>query len=211
MKMSRPWIQAAVDVEEMEKALEITRMASEAGAEWIEAGTPLLFRYGYDAVSKIKEAAGDAKVVADYKFPYPHFVVPRAAAAGADFLTVEDCYSDEMVSMAVSLGEKYNIGIIMTLLSNHPADIPERALRLQELGAKYIFIRRKVSYKGVTYSCMRDLSKIVNVKIGVTDDNLESVLEAVDEGADWIIFGTALKDANPEVCRHWIDSIHGRR
>ena len=205
------WIQAAVDVEDLELGLKIAQMASGAGAEWIEVGTPLLFRYGYEAIAQLKKAAGNAGIVADYKFPYAQFFVPQAAAAGADYVTVEDCYNDEMVHQALEIGQDHQVGIIMTLLSNHPADIPERALRLQELGVEYFFIRREVSYKGVLYHCLQDLRPLIHGRIGVTDDEYASALKAVDDGADWIIFGTALKKADSDLCRHWIDGIHTER
>lgn len=39
------WIQAAIDVEDIDLAKKIAFMALDAGAEWLEVGTPLLYTY----------------------------------------------------------------------------------------------------------------------------------------------------------------------
>ena len=67
---------------------------------------------------------------------------------------------------------------------------------------------RSVIYEGKKYNTLEDMRKAVNVMIGVSDDDLSSALASVREGADWITFGTVLKQNDPEICRKWIDSIH---
>ena len=41
---NRAWIQAAIDVEDYDTAKRIAWMALDAGAEWLEVGTPLLYK-----------------------------------------------------------------------------------------------------------------------------------------------------------------------
>ena len=63
----KPWVQAAIDVPDLKSAVAIAKMAVEAGCDWIEAGTPLLYGEGYKASTALKEIAGERPVVADFK------------------------------------------------------------------------------------------------------------------------------------------------
>ena len=52
----KPVLQVALDVLEAERAIQIAREAIDGGADWIEAGTPLIKSEGMDAVRKLKAA-----------------------------------------------------------------------------------------------------------------------------------------------------------
>ena len=207
--MKKPWIQAAVDVDELELGKEIAEMAVSNGAEWIETGTPLLYRYGYEAICQLKNIVGNrAKVIADYKYFHGPTMIPRAAEAGADLILMEDIYQDHFVEEALELAGKYHIRLVYSMLSKKPSDYVERGLRLVSLGVQYLFMWRTVAYEGKTYETFKDMRSAADVFIGVSDDNLESAVAAAREGADWITFGTVLKANDPASCRQWIDAIH---
>ena len=81
----QPWVQAAIDVADIPTAVEIATMAVEAGCDWVEAGTPLLYGEGYKAITAMKKVAGNRPVVADFKAQdgcYSYFV--HAKESGAD-------------------------------------------------------------------------------------------------------------------------------
>ena len=64
------WVQAALDMEDIELAKRVAFLALDNGAEWLEVGTPLLYRYGFSAIGIIRQAVGqNAVLVADYKCP----------------------------------------------------------------------------------------------------------------------------------------------
>ncbi len=207
--MNKPWIQAAIDVDELGLGKEITEMAIGNGAEWIEVGTPLLLGYGFEAIQQIKKVVGDrAKIVADYKYFHGPTIIPRAAAAGTDFVLMDDIYQDRFVEEALSLAEQHQIQLVYSMLSKNPSDYAERGARLVSLGVQYLFMWRTVTYKGQVYETLKDTRAAVNAFIGVSDDNLGSAVTAVEDGADWITFGTVLKENNPVSCKRWIDRIH---
>ena len=209
-KKKRPWVQAAVDVEDIGTGRQIARMAAEAGAEWIEVGTPLLVRCGTDAIRQLREAAGpDVRLIADYKYFHGPTLIPPAAEAGADLVLMEDIWQDRFVEESLTLAKEYGVGLVYSLIAKKPSDYVERALQLVSLGVDALFMWRKVSFGGKVYETLKDVRAVTDVSIGVSDDDLESAAAAVREGADWITFGTALKQNDPVITRQWIDTIHG--
>lgn len=210
--MKKPWIQAAVDVDELGLGKKIAEMAVSNGAEWIEVGTPLLFRYGFESIRQLKDVVGDrAQIIADYKYFHGPAMIPGAAEAGADLILMEDIYQDYLVEEALNLAEKYQARLVYSLLSKKPSDYVERGLQLVSLGVRYLFMWRTVNYQGKIYETLKNMRSATDAFIGVSDDDLNSAVSAVQEGADWITFGTVLKKNDPVTCREWISRIHNAR
>ena len=63
----KPVLQVALDVLEVERAIQIAKEAIEGGADWIEAGTPLIKSEGMNAVRELKKALPE--VPAEYLKP----------------------------------------------------------------------------------------------------------------------------------------------
>ena len=63
--MERPWVQVAIDALSIGEAERLARIAIEAGADWIEAGTPLITYEGMRAIRVIADMAEGRPVVAD--------------------------------------------------------------------------------------------------------------------------------------------------
>ena len=80
----KPILQVALDVLEIDRALQIAKEAIEGGADWIEAGTPLIKSEGMDAIRKLKEAFPGYVILADMKtMDTGAMEVEMAAKAGA--------------------------------------------------------------------------------------------------------------------------------
>src|SRR2546422_8792262 len=62
-----PKVQVALDLIHLKEALRIAKAANRAGAEWNEAGTPLIKSEGMRSVREVKRALPAAVVVADMK------------------------------------------------------------------------------------------------------------------------------------------------
>ena len=208
----RPWIQAAVDVTDIGLGKEIARMAADAGAEWIEVGTPLLCHYGFEAIRELKKTVGDrARLIADFKYFHGPTLIEPAAQAGADYILMEDIFQDRFVEEALALARENNVELVYSLISKKPEDYVPRGLELASMGVNYLFMWRTVTYKGQIWETLKKMRAATDIYIGVSDDDLSSARAAVDEGADWITFGTVLKQNNPEVCREWVDTILSRQ
>ena len=52
--MTAPVLQVALDLLELDRALAIAEEALAGGADWIEAGTPLIKSAGMDAVRRLR-------------------------------------------------------------------------------------------------------------------------------------------------------------
>jgi 3-hexulose-6-phosphate synthase/6-phospho-3-hexuloisomerase len=65
--MPRPKIQVALDITCMSEALLIAQGAVDGGADWIEAGTPLIKEQGMEVVRRLVDTCGGRVIVADMK------------------------------------------------------------------------------------------------------------------------------------------------
>lgn len=211
-KNTSPWIQAAIDVEDIELAKRIAFMALDAGAEWLEVGTPLLYQYGHSAIGMLRKAVGkNVVLVADYKSPFAALCASQAAREGANYVMLTCGYSDWATEHSISFCKETGVEPIFDL-AVHPNDMHEHVEKMVQMGAKYIFTRHYSLLKGESGE-----KKIDNVKnicatssdfsLGITSDDLDEAQSAVRGGADWITFGWVLRNPRPEVCTHWIETI----
>ena len=215
--MKKPWIQAAIDVGDIELAKKIAFMALDNGAEWLEVGTPLLYRYGHEAIGMLRKAVGkDQILVADYKSPFAGLCVPEAAAQGVNFVMLSAGYNDWALEHSMQTCQKYGVEPIFDMAVK-PSDLREEIHKLVRHGAKYIFSRHYTALYNESDQLVREDNfsqfdgegrKYV---LGITSDDLEEAQDAVRLGADWITFGWVLRTPDPAVCRHWIDTIKNAR
>lgn len=213
----RAWVQAAIDVENYEDARKIASIALDNGAEWLEVGTPLLFKYGYDSITKIRKYVGKNTVlIADYKYPVGFLFAKHAKDAGADYILISDVYKDFLVSKTVDVCKGLDLGVVVDF-EVKAQDYGQRLVELEKLGVEYVFAHHYDFYKNQTgafskYDTLDALiSQNTSVKIGITSDDYEEAQDAVRKGADWITFGVALKKMDSDICRDWINMIHNAR
>lgn len=212
-----PWIQAAIDVADIELARKIAFMALDAGAEWLEVGTPLLYQYGHSAIGTLRKAVGkEVVLVADYKSPFAGLCAAKAAKEGADYVMLTSGYSDWATEHSIACCKEVGIEPIFEV-TVHPNDMCSHVEKLVQMGANYVYTRH--------YSLLKDEHgtdiKIDNIRnimkakgdfiLGITSDDLEEAQSAVRSGATWITFGWVLRDPNPIICKKWIDAIHSTR
>lgn len=215
--MIQPWIQAAIDVEDIELAKKIAYMALDCGAEWLEVGTPLLYRYGHEAIGMLRKAVGkDTVLVADYKSPFAFLCVPQAAAQGVNYVMLSPGYNDWALEHTMQACRQYGVEPIFDMAVK-PSDLNQEINKLVRHGAKYIFSRHYTALYDETDHLVRIDNfpqfggEGRNFILGITSDDLEEAQDAVRLGADWITFGWVLRNPDPGVCRHWIDTIKGSR
>ncbi len=201
MKLDRPVLQVALDFENLSRALQVAKEAVEGGADWVEAGTPLLKSEGLDAVRELKRAFAPHRIVADMKvMDTGAFEVEIAAKAGADLVTVLGAADDETIADAVRGGEKYGAEVVVDLL-NVP-DPVARARRAHELGAGAVcwHVGIDMQMTGRTpFERLRQLVEASPLPVAVAGGlNSETVAEATRAGAQILIVGGAISKS-PDV------------
>jgi 3-hexulose-6-phosphate synthase / 6-phospho-3-hexuloisomerase len=195
MRLDRPVVQVALDFENLSRALQAAKEAVDGGADWVEAGTPLIKSEGLDAVRELKKAFHDHRIVADMKImDTGAFEVEIAAKAGADLVTVLGTADDGTIADAVRGGEKYGAEVVVDLLN--VADPIARSQRVAELGAAAVcwHVGIDMQMAGKTpFEVLGELVAKSPLPVAVAGGlNSETVAEATRAGARILIVGGAI-------------------
>ena len=195
MKLDRPVLQVALDFENLSRALQAAKEAVEGGADWIEAGTPLVKSEGLDAVRELKRSFPNHRIVADLKvMDTGAFEVEIAAKAGADLVTVLGAADDDTIADAVRGGEKYGAEIVVDLLN--VADPVARAKRAAELGAASVCWHIGIDMQMAGKTPFEELERLARsspIPVSVAGGlNSETVAQATRAGAMILIVGGAI-------------------
>ncbi len=191
-------LQVALDFENLHRALQAAKEAVEGGADWVEAGTPLIKSEGLNAVRELKRAFRDKRIVADMKvMDTGSFEVEIAAKAGADLVTVLGASDDDTIADAVRGGEKYGAQVVVDLIA--VPDPIARAKRAQELGAAYVCLHIGIDQqmRGVDpFDALKRLCEASPLPVAVAGGlNSETAARAAEAGARVVIVGGAITKA----------------
>ena len=198
MRLERPVLQVALDFENLDRAVRAAREAVEGGADWVEAGTPLIKSEGLDAVRELKKQFPDRRIVADMKvMDTGAFEVEIAAKAGADLISVLGAADDGTIAEAVRGGELYGAEVIVDLLG--VPDPRVRARRVAELGAAAVCLHTGIDMQMQGRGPFAELAEMAAdcpVPIAVAGGlNSETVAQAARAGASILIVGGAITKA----------------
>ncbi len=189
-------LQVALDLMQLNRAVAICREAVEGGAQWIEAGTPLIKSEGAEAVRTLRREFPGHKIVADTKtMDTGSFEVEIMAKAGADVVTVLGLADDATVDEAVKAGRKYGAEVMVDLI-NVP-DKVARAKEVEALGVSYVCMHMGIDTQmrgeeppvDTLRKIVSELSIPVAVAGGITAENAGEYVEA---GASVVIVGGAI-------------------
>ena len=129
----------ALDLLELDRSIEIAKEAISGGADWIEAGTPLIKSEGMNSVREMKKSLPGTRIVADMKtVDTGAMEVEMAAKAGADIVAMLAVSDNSTVEDALRAAHKYGVQIMMDLLT--VPDPVERSRELEALGVDYICV-----------------------------------------------------------------------
>ncbi len=189
-------LQVALDLLDLDEALNTAKNAAKGGADLIEAGTPLIKSQGLSVVRDLASEIGDqAKVVADMKVMDAGYLETRMAAeTGASIVTVLGASTQNTVTEAVRAGREHGVEIMADLIG---VDNKARyARKLESLGVDYISVHTGIDELGSSPNQMLDLEDVVKaVRIPVAaagglDRN--TAASAVDKGASIVVVGRAI-------------------
>ncbi|WP_290623522.1 MULTISPECIES: 3-hexulose-6-phosphate synthase [unclassified Archaeoglobus] len=191
--MNRPILQVALDLLELKRAIEIAGEAIEGGADWLEAGTPLIKSEGMDAVRELKKRYKGYKILADMKTIDTGAVeVEMAAKSGADVVIILALSDDDTIAEAIRAARKYGCQVMADLI-NVP-DPVKRAKEVEELGVDYLNIHVGIDQqmKGMDpLEVLSDVAKNVSIPVAAAGGlDADRAAACVSMGASIVIVGS---------------------
>ncbi|MBA7469956.1 Orotidine 5'-phosphate decarboxylase [subsurface metagenome] len=191
----KPILQVALDFIDLPRALKLAGEALQGGADWIEAGTPLIKSSGLDAVRELRKRFPRATLVADMKImDVGRIEVESAAKAGADVVVVLGLASDSTIRECIEAGKHYGAKIMVDLLEVDA--LWERAKEVERMGADYIGVHASIDEQmegKASFAGVRAIAGKIGIPIAVAGGvNSENAHEAVEAGANIIIVGGAI-------------------
>ena len=201
-----------MDLLELDRSIQIAKEAVLGGADWIEAGTPLIKSEGMDSVREMKKALPGTKIVADMKtVDTGAMEVEMAAKAGADIVALLAASDNSTVEDALRAARKYGVQIMMDLLT--VPDPVGRSRELEELGVDYICVHVGIDQQMTgkdTIDFLKQIVKEVKTPVAAAGGmDAASAADAVASGAAIVIVGGSIvRSANvTESARKIRDSI----
>ena len=187
-------LQIALDFVDLDRALKVAGEAASAGADWLEAGTPLIKSEGLNAVRALRRNFPGKTIVADMKImDAGRIEVECAAKAGADIIDVLGAASDATIIECVKAAANYGARVVVdTIGVKNPA---ERAVQAEKMGADIIAVHAAIDEQMRAADVFSDLKKTaaaVGIPVAAAGGiNSENAPDAVRAGASVIIVGGA--------------------
>src|SRR2546426_1028517 len=190
-----PVLQVALDHMRLKRALLAAKEAVEGGADWLEAGTPMIKSEGMEVVRELKKSFPGVTIVADLKtMDTGAFEVEIAAKAGADVITVMGVTDAETIRGAARGPRRYGSKIMVDLM--RVADKPARAKELEKLGVDYLNMHVSIDEQMIAHTPLGELKAVAaatSLPVAVAGGlNSETVGQALKAGASIVIVGGAI-------------------
>ncbi|MCC7552983.1 MAG: bifunctional 5,6,7,8-tetrahydromethanopterin hydro-lyase/3-hexulose-6-phosphate synthase [Methanobacteriaceae archaeon] len=200
---SPPYLQVALDLDNLESMEKIIKSIPDKERVLLEAGTPLVKKFGVGVVGKIRELRPDAFIIADLKtLDVGRVEIKMAADETADAVAISGLGTIESIEKAIHETQKQGIYSILDMMNvdNFQAKLSEIS---DEFKPDIVLLHRNVDLetckleKGEELCEMTEWGNIKEIKEinsgglvavagGITPDKVE---EAVEKGADIIIAG----------------------
>jgi 3-keto-L-gulonate-6-phosphate decarboxylase len=187
-------VQVCVDVPSIDEALTVAEMAVRAGADWIEAGTPLILFSGIAAIEPLAAALPGRTIFADIKIvDGARKYVVAAAGYGAQIVTVCGVASDATIREAVAGARQAGIRLCVDLFAT--SDPVKRAREAAALGADLVYLhyggdQRAADPAGdTTLELIPRVREVVDIPIGIVTFDASRAVEAVEAGVDIVLIG----------------------
>ena len=209
-----PYLQIALDVPDIEKAKDILRQLPASDRIIIEAGTPLVKKYGTGVLHELRAFAKDSFIIADMKtLDVGQVEVDVAFEETADAAVASGLASKETVDKFIYEARRLGVYSIVDMM-----DVPNPLPILQSYreAPDVVIIHRGIDQEkgtgprwhlvGEIKRAFKERKILVAVAGGIDPSNLKSALEAQ---ADIIVVGryiTQSRDAN-RAARDFLDQL----
>jgi len=193
-----PYLQVAFDIPDIEAVKNILKQVPQSDHLIIEAGTPLIKRYGVNVVQSIREARPNSFIVADLKtLDTGNLEARMVADATADAIVISGLAPISTIEKAIKEARKTGIYAIIDMLN---VDKPLSVIKALSIKPHVVELHRAIDTEGKAehtwgdIPAMKKLSErmLVAVAGGI---RVDTVKEALKSGADIIVVGRAITKA----------------
>ena len=207
-----PYLQIAFDNPNLETALSAISQIPNSDHVIIEAGTPLIKRYGVDIISKIRQVRPDAFIVADLKtLDTGNLEARMVADAAGDAIVVSALAPINTIDKLIEEAHKTGIYAVMDTLNEHD---PISVLNNLKIMPDVIELHRGIDIESTEHA-WGDIAEIKKVApkalIAVAGGvRLDKVPVALNQGVDILVVGRAITNAKDvrEVAEQFINSLN---
>jgi len=195
-------VQISLDVTTVPEALDLARVAMEAGVDWLEAGTPLIIAEGMHGVRALRQAFPVVPIVADLKtMDGGGLEAELMARAGATHVVVMERAHEETVKEVVRAGREFGLRVMGDTLA--APDKVAAARRLERLGCDYVIHhigydeRRGLAAAGLPYPSPLDELRAIVEAVGIPVQavgglSVEQAIGTPAYGAPLVVLGAPL-------------------
>jgi 3-hexulose-6-phosphate synthase len=192
-------VQVSLDLKNFDDALRMAAIAVEAGADWLEIGTPLAMAEGTRAVKALRREYPEHPLIADLKIMDGGYgEAALYAEAGADAVVVMGRAHDATIQRVCEAGEDFGI-----LVMGDDIAAPDRvaeARRLEQLGVGMVLHHighdHRNMHRELGLSPLTDLPGIVAATTvpvqAVGGLSIEQAVGCPTIGAGVVVFGAPL-------------------
>ena len=207
-----PYLQVALDNPNIDAILNVIKQLPNSDHLILEAGTPLIKRYGVDVITKLREAKPDAFIVADLKtLDTGNLEARMVADATADAIVVSALAPIATINKVIEEAHKTGIYAVMDTL-NQPD--PISVLKQLDDLPDVVELHRAIDIEETEHAWgsiegIKALSPKILVAVagGVRVDTIPAALDA---GADILVVGRAITNAKDvrQVAEQFIEGLN---
>lgn len=214
--LKNKFLQIALDVHDLQKALEITYIAAQSHSVIIEVGDPLIKRFGMEAVKQVRKIEPKFPLLVEMvSSDWVDEQISIAAEAGADIVLLMGLYNNyTRIEKAVDSARKNSVGLILDIPPVQK--VSEWCSIYEEQGVDAIALIRNIDSSNRPSDMINrvvELRKETDLPIVVSGGFTPKLIpDIINEDWNVVIVGRAIINS-PEpgkVIKQILDTIHSR-
>ena len=194
-------VQISLDLRTIDDALQVARIAVDAGVDWLEAGTPLMVEQGMAAVRELRASFPAHPIVCDFKVCDGGVGYARLAhEAGANYMDVMAAAHDATLRAALREADKHGLKVIADTM--FCPDSVAAAVRAQSIGVHmigwHLGYDHRAENRGLrAIDGLEQLLRAVRIPVQVVGGlSVEHAIEAAGKGVASVVIGSPLVPAD---------------